>query len=248
MTFTIRLAGRNIQASVLFPSTKVFLNNYLTDAQPDFSVSVSPEDVTAEREKSAAEDAREGVPTRQFPDTYLETLALYRHIAEQMPAYGTVLIHGSAIAVDGKAYLFTAKSGTGKSTHTRLWREMLGDRAFMVNDDKPLVTVTEGGVLVHGTPWDGKHRLSRNTSVPLGAICLLERSETNHIEQLTPKEVFQPLLNQTYRPSDPETLIRTVVLLKQMQRHVTFWRLGCNMDPEAAAVAFTAMSGASGLT
>lgn len=242
MTFTICLAGRNIQASVLFPSTKAFVRDYLTDAQPDFSVAVTPEDIAAEREKSALEDEREGVPTRPYPDEYLETLALYRHIVEHTPVYGTVLMHGSAIAVDGEAYMFIAKSGTGKSTHTRLWREMLGDRAVMVNDDKPLVSVTDEGVLVHGTPWDGKHRLSTNIAVPLRAICVLERSETNRIEPLTPKEVFQSLLNQTYRPSDTDMLIRTIVALKHLSPRVSFWRLGCNMDPEAAVVSFGAMS------
>ena len=245
MTFTIRLAGRNIRVSVQFPSTKAFLRDYLTDAAPDFSVVVTPEDVAAERERSAREDDREGVPVRSFSDEYLETLALYRHIAEQLPLYDTVLMHGSAIAVDGEAYLFCAKSGTGKSTHTRLWREMFGERAFMVNDDKPLVTVTEDGVCIHGTPWDGKHRLSRNVTVPLRAVCVLERSPDNHIGPLSQKDAFTALLSQTYRPSDPDMLVRTIVLLKRMTAQINCRRLGCNMEPDAAAVAYEGMKGTS---
>ena len=108
-------------------------------------------------------------------DEYLETLAVYRKIAEKMIDYDTILFHGSVIAVDGIGYLFTAKSGTGKSTHTRLWRELFGERAVMVNDDKPLIKVSENGIIVYGTPWDGKHRLSTNTFVPLKGICFMSK-------------------------------------------------------------------------
>ena len=79
--------------------------------------------------------------------------------------------------MDGQAVLFTAKSGTGKSTHTKLWRDLFGERAVMVNDDKPLLRILKDGVLVCGTPWDGKHRLSTNCALPLKAICILERGK-----------------------------------------------------------------------
>ena len=85
------------------------------------------------------------------PDDYLETLAVCRKIAERMPEYDTFLFHGSCIAVDGVGYLFTAKSGTGKSTHTRLWRELLDNRATMVNDDKPLIRIADDGLVIYGT-------------------------------------------------------------------------------------------------
>ena len=99
-----------------------------------------------------------------------------------MISYDTILFHGSVIAVDGIGYLFTAKSGTGKSTHTRLWREYFGDRAAMVNDDKPLLKITDSSVIAYGTPYNGKHRLGTNISVPLKAICILTRAADNHIE------------------------------------------------------------------
>ena len=157
--------------------------------------------------------------------------------------YNTFLFHGSAIAVDDKAYLFTAKSGTGKSTHTRLWREYFGERALMVNDDKPLLKVTEDGVRVYGTPWDGKHRLSNNVSVPLKAICILTRDEVNHIEEISLEEAYQMLLQQTYRPSDKGAVIQTLKLLDLLKEHVKFYRLGCNMESDAAKVAYFGMNG-----
>ena len=96
-----------------------------------------------EREKSAREDESEGIPTWHFPDSYPEELADYRRIAKNMTDYNTILYHGFVIAVEGASYLFTAKFGTGKSRHTRMWRECFDDRAVMENDDKPLLKITD---------------------------------------------------------------------------------------------------------
>lgn len=239
--FIVKLAGIAIEIYCLYPSTKQFCRDYLTTAPADFAVETKPADIEFEREKSAREDEAEGIPLRRFSKEYLETLAVYRKIAERLPEYDTVLFHGSAIAVDGAGYLFTAKSGTGKSTHTRLWREKFGSRAVMVNDDKPLLRVTETGVTVYGTPWDGKHRLSRNTSVPLAGLCLLSRSGDNHIKPITPREAWPMLMQQTYRPADPAALARTLALVDRLSKGVELWKLGCNMEPEAAETAYAAM-------
>ena len=157
--------------------------------------------------------------------------------------YDTILFHGSAVAVDGIGYLFTAKSGTGKSTHTRLWRELFGERAVMVNDDKPLIKVSENGIIVYGTPWDGKHRLSTNISVPLKAVCVLERSEENRIERVTADSVYDMLVQQVYRPQNPQRLLKTLQLIDVLSENAELYRLGCNMDISAAETAYNAMKG-----
>jgi len=209
----------------------------------DFAVETSQPDIDFERERSALEDEREGIPTRRFSDAYLETLAVYRKIAEKMPEYGTFLFHGSCVAVDGEGYLFTAKSGTGKSTHTRLWRELLGSRAVMVNDDKPLIRAAESGATAFGTPWDGKHRLSSNTAVPLKAVCILERSEKNTIRRISAEEAYPLLLRQVYRPMDSAAMSLTLPLIDRLAASVSLWRMGCNTEIEAAQLAFDAMKG-----
>ena len=160
-----------------------------------------------------------------------------------MPDYGTFLFHGSCVAVDGQGYLFTAKSGTGKSTHTRLWREYLGDKAVMVNDDKPLLSVLESGVIVHGTPYNGKHKLGSNISVPLKAICILERAEENHIERITKAQAYAMLLQQVYRPQDSAQMAKTLQLIDKAAERTELYRLGCNMDISAAETAYNAMKG-----
>ena len=173
----------------------------------------------------------------------LERTALQRKIAEKLFEYDTLLFHGSVISVDKEAYLFTAKSGTGKSTHTRLWREMLGDRAVMVNDDKPFLRVTSEGSYVCGSPWNGKHGLGTNIDVPLKAICILEQSEKNAISRISASEIVPMLLQQSNRPQQPKLLPKYLELLENIANKTEFYRLKCNMEPEAALISYQTMSG-----
>lgn len=242
ITETYRIADRVIEISSVYEQVHQLCAAYRTDeAARDFSVQTSEADIEYERKKSAQEDALLNTPLRRFSDGYLETLAVYRKIAENMLRFDTFLMHGSCIAVDGQAYLFTAKSGTGKSTHTRLWRARFGDRTIMVNDDKPLIRITKEGAFACGTPWDGKHRLSTDTVVSLRGVCILERAEQNGIRSITRSEAYPMLLQQSYRPADAALLQKTLLLIDRMANAVTLWRLGCNMDPEAAEVSSSAM-------
>ena len=158
-----------------------------------------------------------------------------------MPDYDTFVFHGSVIAVDGEGYLFTAKSGTGKSTHTRLWREYFGERAVMVNDDKPMLKVTDNGVIAYGTPYNGKHRLGANIYVPLKAICILTRGEENNIVRIDKSEAYAMLVQQVYRPQDPMQLMKTLDIVDRMAEGVKLYKLACNLDISAAQVAYEGM-------
>lgn len=238
-----KIADRVVEINSIYEEVQKFCADYRCSDNPDFSVTISQSDIDFEREKSAAEDKKEGIPTRVFSDSYLETLAVYRQITEYLLDDDILLFHGSVIAVDGEGFLFTAKSGTGKSTHTRLWREYFGERAFMVNDDKPLIRLTADGAVVYGTPWDGKHRLSTNTSVPLKGICILERSEQNHIEKITRKDAYAMLMQQTHRPGNAVKMAKTLTLIDRLGENVSLYRLGCNMDISAAEVAYNGMKG-----
>jgi hypothetical protein len=241
---TIELAGITFRILSQYPDIERLCHAYKTMDPPEIELRISLGDITLERERSARDDIRCGRQVKDWPDGYLETLAVYRKIAERMPAYNTFLFHGSCVAVDGIGYLFTAKSGTGKSTHSRLWRELLGDRAVMVNDDKPLIRVNpDGTATVYGTPWDGKHHLSTNIAVPLKAICILERAKQNTIRQITAGEAYPMLLQQAYRPMDSTALSKTLTLIDKLAASVSLWRLGCNTDIEAARVAYEAMKG-----
>ena len=244
MKFTIKLADKIICVDSLYESTLTFLNNYLTDSNElDFCVEVSGDDISNERQKYIHEAQTENLPIINFSDNYLETLALYRKIVSKMSFYNTLLFHGSVVAVDDIGFLFTAKSGTGKSTHTKIWRNYFGERAVMINDDKPLISVGEDDVTVYGTPWDGKHHLSSNTSVPLKAICILERGEQNIIERISVDEAYPMFLQQTYKPTSSIELMNTLDILDRLMNKVNIYRLKCNMEKEAAIVAYNGMKG-----
>ena len=243
--FRMHISGRVVSVSPLYPSTRDYCSEYLCDGKPDFSVEITPEDITFEQFITDQEHALEGIPVRKMNERVLERTALQRKLAEKLFEYDTLLFHGSVIAVDGVAYLFTAKSGTGKSTHTRLWREMLGDRALMVNDDKPFLRIVEDGVRVCGSPWNGKHKLGTNIDVPLRAICVLERGQENKIRRISAGDALFMLLQQSSRPQNSALMPKYMDLLDQLANKTAFYQLNCTIDSAAAELSYWTMSGAA---
>lgn len=245
MTDIYIIGGKKIRIQSLFDNIHRYCELYRVKDEEapentDLTVSIIQEDLEYERKQFLRMAIHENLESNICSEECLEGLAVYRKIAEWMPSQDTFLFHGSAVAVDGQGYLFTAKSGTGKSTHTRLWREMLGERAVMINDDKPLIHVnTDGSAVIYGTPWNGKHNLGNNIVVPLKAICILKRDSENHIERIQKNEAYPMLLQQSYRPADPVAMVQTLQLIERI--NTAFYRLGCNMDPEAARTAYEGM-------
>lgn len=207
--------------------------DYLSTDEPLFSLDITEKDVECERARAEHPDADEG---------YLESLACYRKFCERAVFERVLLFHCSAISVDGVAYLFAAPSGTGKSTHTALWRRVFGDRAVMVNDDKPLLRLSAQQVLVYGTPWDGKHRLSNNICARVGGICFLSRASENRITRVSPNEGLARLLVQTFRPDSMEGMAQMLNLAIELATRIPLWSLECNISEDAARLAWHSMS------
>ena len=240
--FKIEIAGSVFAVRSLFESTKDYCRNYLTEKQSAFSVETSPEDLIFEQNALDEEAREEGMKRRKFSDPFLERTAIQRKVAEHLFHKNVLLLHGSAVAVDGQGYLFTAACGTGKSTHTRFWRETFGDRAVMVNDDKPFLQITETGVTMYGAPWSGKHGLDTNIAVPLKGICILERGSENSIVRLTSEEVLPMLLHQSQPPLAENCQDAFHQLVSALAKIVPLWKMACTKDPAAATVAQEAMS------
>lgn len=238
-----KIADKVIEVTSLHEKVHNYCKDYASDEVADFWVSTTQEDIDFEAQREIICAEREGREPLKSSDDYREELAVYRKIAEKMPDYNTVLFHGSVIAVDGQGFLFTAKSGTGKSTHTRLWREYFGDKAIMVNDDKPLLKITDNGVIAYGTPYNGKHQLGCNMSVPLKALCIITRGEKNRIVRIEKADAYAMLLQQVYRPIKTLQMAKTLRLIDELAVNVELYRLTCNMDIEAAEVAFNGMKG-----
>ena len=240
--FLIKIAGCTAEVTSLFESTRDYCRNYLSGEKPDVSIAVSREDLTFEQETLRLEALEEGIKVRTFTDPFLERTAIQRKYAEFLFDHNVLMTHGSTVAVDGKAYLFTAACGTGKSTHTRLWRQVFGDRAVMVNDDKPFLKLTEDSVLACGSPWSGKHGLDSNITVPLQGICILERGRENAIRRITPEEALPMLLHQSYCPLEARKHDRFGALVQLLADGVPLWHMYCNMDRSAAEISHGAMS------
>ena len=239
--FNMKIAGAVACVKCLFESTPLYFRAYLTEEAADFSVTVTPDDLRFEQAELDREAVEEGFRFRTFTDPFLERAAIQRAFGEFLFDRGVLLMHGSAVAVDGQGYLFTARSGTGKSTHTRLWRQLLGDRAVMINDDKPFLQITDKGVLACGSPWSGKHGLDSNLSLPLAGICLLERGNENQIAPLAPQQVLALLQKHSYQPLDAAKAPRFEALVSRLAQAVPLWRMECTKDIQAAQVAYAAM-------
>ena len=160
---------------------------------------------------------------------------------KQLLNFEGLMLHSTAVVVDGKAYLFSADPGTGKSTHTSLWLDRFGDRAYILNDDKPALRRMDGKWYAFGTPWSGKHDISVNTGVPVAGIAMLRRGEDNEIEPFGGKDAILAILKQVNRPKDMEFRIKLLDLLDKLITEVPVWCLKCNMDPGAVDVSYGAM-------
>lgn len=156
-------------------------------------------------------------------------------------AYDGILLHSSCIVVDGVAYAFSADSGTGKSTHTQLWLKRFGDRAYMLNDDKPCIREIDGRVYACGTPWSGKYDYSTPEIVPLGGICFLQRSEDNWIRPAETKKAVFNIFSQTVRKLGPNAMNKLFDVLDAIFEKVPLYELGCNISDEAVETSYSAM-------
>lgn len=170
-----------------------------------------------------------------------ESLCIYREIAEKLPFYDRFVFHGAAIEHQGNAYLFTAPSGTGKTTHINLWRKNLGNKVNIINGDKPIVELAENTV-VYGTPWAGKEGYQRNVSAPIKAVCILKQSKSNSIIRLGIGDALNGVIKQVYMPKNPESLAKTLSLIGRFLENVPVYLLQCDISDEAFQIAYNEMT------
>ena len=198
--------------------------------EPDFIISTTPEEVRARRL----------VATEEIKAYIYEGKLFYQTLVDK---YNGMMLHSSAIVVDDKAYLFTAPSGTGKSTHANFWLEFFGDRAYILNDDKPAVRILEDGIYAYGTPWSGKNDISVNKKVKIQGICIIKRAEENKISIVNSKEAVIRLVQSSFFNIDKQLVAKLLKVIEKIVAEVPIWEMGCTPEIEAAKVAYEAMSG-----
>ena len=228
--FTAKLAEHLFDIDNKYDYIERYYKDYITVGEAEYTISASEEEIAAENFDNGG-----------WSMPYLETLAVYRKICETLLPENVVLFHCSALEIDGRAILFTAPSGTGKSTHARLWRERFNDRVTMINDDKPLLHIS-WDVTVYGTPYGGKHCLQTNKSADVAAIVILHQAKDNSIARITAGEAFPTLLNQTYRSKSVEAMTMTLPLVDKLA-HLPVYSLGCNISHEAAELVYNTVFG-----
>lgn len=232
----IKLAGLYFDLQPKYDMLKDMCKDYLctpTESDEVFSIRVSDKEILSE------------TPDTDYRDPeYLETLAVYRKISEILPTRDGYLFHAAVIEVNGVAIAFTARSGTGKTTHIRLWKKVFGDKVDIVNGDKPLMRYVDSELFAFGTPWAGKENYNRNVSCPLKAIVIVERGLTNRVERMSAKESANKFLSQIYLPkNDTALFLKTLSLADKTLKDVPVYKLYCNMDDDAARVAYSAIFG-----
>ena len=234
----IRIAEMTIEIKNRYDYLPWLCQGYIVqDGEPLFSVEASEEAIDEDIKK--LEESGEEPMTRG----YLEGIEVYRELCTKALEHGAMFLHSACIAVDGEAYCFTADSGTGKSTHIGLWMKLFGERAVIVNGDKPLLRKKDGVFHVYGTPWCGKEGWSTNMGAPIKALCLVTRSETNFIEPMDGFNVIFTIIRQTLHPRTEEEFDIIMDLLDGLLSTVPMYKLGCNISLEAAKVAYEGMSG-----
>ena len=236
--FLMEIADSVFDVSPLFESTRDYCRDYWSEREPDFQINVTRDDLQMEQRLLDLEADEEGLKRRKFSDMFLERSVIQRKVAEFLITRNVLMLHGSTVAVDGYAYLFTAACGTGKSTHTRLWREVFGERAVMVNDDKPFLRLEDNRVLAYGSPWTGKHGLGSNVCYPLKGICMIKRGLEDRICRIGANEARQMLRHQCFQPEGDD---RVFPIVEMLMDSVSLWEMECTKNHSAALTAWNAM-------
>lgn len=230
--FTVNFAGLNIGITSIYKYTMDFCKDYIVDEPAVFSVCATEDKINHEIEISDFNP----------PAPYAESICIYREIAERLPLYNRFIFHGASISFDGDGYIFTAPSGTGKSTHILLWQKYLGTGVEVVNGDKPIIEFTDNGAIIHSTPYAGKEGLQNHSSVPLKAVCIVGRGLVNSIEKIRVGAYFNQLFKQVYNPVDTKAAAATIQLFNRLAE-IPFYSLKCDISEQAVRTSFEKLSG-----
>lgn len=201
---------------------------------PDFAFGISDEDIQYEK------DTFPGADEVKNPIVF-KKMVLFRKFGEVLPSRNAFVLHSACFDVNGVGVAFAAHSGTGKTTHMNLWQLLLGDKMTVVNGDKPIVRFFDDEpeiAYAYGSPWMGKERLGCNMRTTLKHICFIERSETNFVEKADKNSITERLIKQVYMPRNSTAIMNTMALVDRLLRCCDFWVIHCNMELDAAEVAY----------
>ena len=231
-----RIAETEIGIRSPYDAHRSFCKDYISQSNetPELIIDITEEDI-----KKEFSNYKTYTPTPEGASLSL----IFRKLSEYIIKKGGFMMHSAVIEYSGRAYAFTAPSGTGKSTHIKNWRKLLGDRINIVNGDKPIIICKNGVFYACGTPWAGKEGWQRNVCVPMGGICRIKRGSENRIQGLNSGDCAEIVLKSTLIPTDTELLMTLLDTVDAFATEVPSYELYCTADENSAAVSFEAMTG-----
>ena len=225
VNFKIKIANIVLEINAFYEFTKEYCKDFLSDEEPNYVITLTKEDLI--NESSENKDGKVYVSE--------EISALYRKIADLFIERGILVMHGSAFKVGNNAFIVTARSGVGKSTHVNLLREYLGKDFEYINDDKPLLEVIDNELTLYSSPWNGKERRGNNNYAPLKSVIFLSRGITNTYKKIDNSgDIYFRLLSQIYLPRDKAKREKALSLIDILLKRISFYEINVNTDISSA--------------
>ena len=223
-----RIAEMNIAVKARYEETYDYLSDFAVDSD-NYELYIEPTEEMIRHEAELGEKIHGDAGSPYI----CEAVAILRVICDDIVGKGGFFLHCSCLRYKDEAIIFTAPSGTGKSTHAALWRRHFGDDVTMINDDKPLVREKDGRFFIYGTPWNGKHAIGNNICAPIKAVVFLHQAPENHAERMSPIDALTLLLQQTVLPGERAEMSKLLDMLGRLVENTPMYRLGCTISDEA---------------
>ena len=236
---TIELAGTKIALNVLYLQSVNKVSDFVSDGECTLSYSSSEMRIIEEKDflKSKA-------PNLKFKDWEYEINSIFRDLTRILFEQGIIVFHGVTVVMNNEGYLFTAPSGTGKSTHANLWLDTFSKKARILNGDKTLLKISNNVLYAYGSPWKGKENIGYNGHVRIKAICHIKRSSINSIQEVTaPQDALPWFLQQTVL-KDKNNFLRDIIQwYKRIAGSISCYDLYCNISRESVLIAYNKING-----
>lgn len=229
--FFLKVCGLNIQVNNIYEEIKNCSLEYMIEkTKPDIILETTEDEIL----KEVSADPR-------FGKGYHEGAILFRKMCREILRYNAFFFHSAVVSYEGKGYVFTGKSGSGKTTHAMLWKEVFSD-AVIINGDKPMIRREKDGFFAYGTPWNGKEGLHKNTSVKIEGVFFIEQDDKNSVKKLSHKEVLEKVFSRTNYIREPELNVLLINLLESFVTEVPFYKFSCNLSRDAVYAAYKTMN------
>lgn len=227
MTFSINLSGISLSISANWSETIKYFRFFVSEFSFS-SVSLSVPNKLLEQLK--------GMNCQSVMQPADEYFLLHLVVSNALLPFNRCVFHGTAFLWHDKAWLFSAPSGTGKTTQYRQWRRLYRDEVKIINGDKPILQFCDDGtIMVHPSPWKGKERMASMLKAPLGGIIYLQQGKENTIERMDSLEAAEPIYRQfLYMPETEEAVRRVCRMEDKLLRNIPVWKLVNKGDAQSA--------------